>query len=412
MNAATITTNTFQVSRGGTPVIGSVSYISLSHVAIFQPSVPLALNTVYAVTLITGIQTATGTPLSANVTWTFTTTSGIPVLADGMNIYYGDLHNHTSYSDGMGLPVDAFATARANGLDFFALTDHSQLLTDPEWQDTLNRADAATVDNAFVGLRGFEYTNLKGHVNVLDTATYVSHTDPNYDTFEKFYPWIGSQATAIGIFNHPIKTPLRDWNFNDWAFNAQATSRISLRGTPPYPANQYLLSLSTGWYLGAMGSADEHEIEWGRYRFMGIIAPQLTRTAVLDALRARRTFSIDDWRFGLAMRANGYWMGAIIPPASTISFTIVVVNQDPKALLTTLMLYDNGVLVSMVAPFTTDALYTWTPTIQGTPGHFYYVKAYHDNDIASPAAYTSPVWMADTTSFNHYLPMIQNNSVP
>ncbi len=39
--------------------------------------------------------------------------------------YFGLLHSHTSYSDGMGTPDDAYKYAKKTGLDFFALTDHN-----------------------------------------------------------------------------------------------------------------------------------------------------------------------------------------------------------------------------------------------------------------------------------------------
>ena len=45
---------------------------------------------------------------------------------DVMSLYKGELHAHTSDSDGVGTPRDAYIYARdVAGLDFFAVTDHS-----------------------------------------------------------------------------------------------------------------------------------------------------------------------------------------------------------------------------------------------------------------------------------------------
>ncbi|GMW03116.1 MAG: hypothetical protein AMXMBFR84_42520 [Candidatus Hydrogenedentota bacterium] len=40
-------------------------------------------------------------------------------------LWYGLLHSHTAFSDGSGTPEEAFKTARKNGLDFFAVTEHN-----------------------------------------------------------------------------------------------------------------------------------------------------------------------------------------------------------------------------------------------------------------------------------------------
>jgi hypothetical protein len=49
------------------------------------------------------------------------------------NLYFGDLHSHTEYSDGEGTPDQAFEAAIAGGADFMAITDHHYLLLDWEW---------------------------------------------------------------------------------------------------------------------------------------------------------------------------------------------------------------------------------------------------------------------------------------
>ena len=45
--------------------------------------------------------------------------------ANDLNAYFGLLHGHTSYSDGLGTPDDAYESAKEAGLDFFAVTEHT-----------------------------------------------------------------------------------------------------------------------------------------------------------------------------------------------------------------------------------------------------------------------------------------------
>lgn len=40
-------------------------------------------------------------------------------------VFFGNLHSHTSYSDGSGLPSEAYEHAREAGLDFLVISDHN-----------------------------------------------------------------------------------------------------------------------------------------------------------------------------------------------------------------------------------------------------------------------------------------------
>src|SRR5882672_2224067 len=46
-------------------------------------------------------------------------------LVAAQSVYFGDLRSNTSYSDGSGTPAEAYAMAKAAGLNFFAITQHN-----------------------------------------------------------------------------------------------------------------------------------------------------------------------------------------------------------------------------------------------------------------------------------------------
>ncbi len=75
MNASTITTDSFTLLIGSTPVSGSVSYNSGTYTAIFTPSANLAYNTTYVALLNGAIADAAGNPLGSSYLWSFTTAS-------------------------------------------------------------------------------------------------------------------------------------------------------------------------------------------------------------------------------------------------------------------------------------------------------------------------------------------------
>lgn len=74
MNPASIDGSTFTVTGpGSAAVAGQVTYDASSDTAVFTPSNPLALSTLYTATITTGAQDMFGNPLAANFVWTFTT---------------------------------------------------------------------------------------------------------------------------------------------------------------------------------------------------------------------------------------------------------------------------------------------------------------------------------------------------
>ena len=71
MDPSTITTATFTLMLGATPVPGAVTYEGTT--AIFNPTNDLAASTTYTATLTTGVKDLAGNALAATKTWSFTT---------------------------------------------------------------------------------------------------------------------------------------------------------------------------------------------------------------------------------------------------------------------------------------------------------------------------------------------------
>ena len=82
MNASTITTSSFTLKAGTTPVSGSVSYNSSTYTTTLTPGANLSYNTTYTATLSTAITDAAGNPLASAYSWSFTTVAGVTVSID------------------------------------------------------------------------------------------------------------------------------------------------------------------------------------------------------------------------------------------------------------------------------------------------------------------------------------------
>jgi len=330
-----------------------------------------------------------------DVSWYFTVIQSLTTPGH----YLGDIHSHTSYSDGTWRPADAFTYARDTAnIDFLAVTDHSNSVTSPEWADTLTQAGSFTQNGSFVALAGFEYTNsAEGHMNVYNTSTYVSRNDTNYDTLAEFYAWLKTQPDAIAEFNHPFT--LQD--FGSFGYDAGIDQKVTLQevgnGSPPYSYARleasYIYALDKGWHVGATNNQDNHAANWGfpPNNLTGIVASSLTRTEVLAALKAMRTYGTEDRNLGLSFLANGYWMGSTIPSAEgeTISFHVELVDPDSADRIASIQIITTGGQVLASTTGSSNSM-SWDYAYANPGGgNWYYLKVVEaDGDIAI----SSPIW--------------------
>lgn len=72
MDASTISTTTFTLKQGTTPVSGTVTYSGTT--ATFTPSFNLSYSTTYTATITTGVKDAAGNAMASNYTWSFNST--------------------------------------------------------------------------------------------------------------------------------------------------------------------------------------------------------------------------------------------------------------------------------------------------------------------------------------------------
>ncbi len=369
--------------------------------------IALAVHAQHTVTINSGVTDWAGNPLAGPLSWSFGTEA-----TPEMRAFHGDLHNHTSYSDGSLTPAQALAAGKAAGFDFMALTDHSYSIDDTEWANTLSAVDAATIDSQFVAIRGAEYTQgAEGHINVYNTvrhpcrtntgATFCDYT-PNLEvgvTVDGFYHWLavtGTQALdgagSLAQFNHP------GWiNFNDWKYHPEVSPTMRLEevgngngSSYVFSEAEYIRSLDYGWKVGATNNADTHSPDWGTNTAdrTGVWMAGLTKASLLDALRARLTFATEDKDYALYLKGNGVWMGSELPSTSSIAFEIYGNDPDGESGATVQLITFGGAIVTQTT--VASSSFTWQPIVSVTPGvHYYYVKVTQpDGD----RIVSSPIW--------------------
>jgi hypothetical protein len=256
-------------------------------------------------------------------------------------LYWADLHGHSGISDGTGAPEDYFAYARqVAGLDVAALTDHDAFgvrAMDEHletWRRILAAADAADEPGAFVAYAGYEWTNwTSGHKHVLFSGAgprpLLSSRDPRYDTPPEL--WAALPPGALTIAHHPGGGPIgTDWTYHDTEREPLAEI-ISIHGNSesygcprmiyrPKRGGFVFDALGRGIHLGILGGGDTHNGHPGMgdpgaftNGLAGVWARALTREAVWEALRARRTFATSGPRIQLYAELDGRPLGAELP---------------------------------------------------------------------------------------------------
>ena len=371
-------------------------------------------NASHTVNISANVTDWAGNPVSAaSRSWSFVTAGEL-----SMQAYHGDLHNHTSYSDGSLTAATAYATGKANGFDFMAVTDHSYAVDDGEWADMLTAANNATIDGVFVALRGVEYTQgAEGHLNVINSVRHAVRSNtgcaacdytPNLEkgaTVDGFYNWLtytGTQGlngeAVIAQFNHP------GWiNFNDWTYHPEVSPTLKLEEVGngsgvsyAFSEDEYIRSLDYGWKVGATNNADTHSPYWGSNtpHRTGVWMSALTKADLLDALEARRTFATEDSNYELGLKGNGAWMGSEIPNSGSISFTITGFDPDGEGETLVQLISFGGEVVTQTTMPTSD--FTWTPIVSTAPGvHYFYVKVTQpDGD----RIVSTPIWTQSTVN--------------
>ncbi len=267
------------------------------------------------------------------------------------NYYFGAAHAHTAYTDGGiptasctgavngypggATPTEAYLQAASQGqVSWFALTDHNHLFDDAcagcaasalvaRYRDGLAAAQAATTAD-FVGIYGMEWGTISGggHVALYDVPQlfgwepYAEVQTPETD-YLALYAAASDPANqgpygSAGAFCHP-----GTGDFNGFARSAAGLSVVSGLAviSGPYNASGtafadagtryagpkaftdvYQFALQRGWRIGPEAHPDAHCWNYGtstRNRTV-LLAPALTKAALMEAMRRRRFYAASD----------------------------------------------------------------------------------------------------------------------
>lgn len=372
---------------------------------------------------------ASGTGASADAT----AAGGSGVEVEGLALFFGDIHQHSSLSDGMGTVEDTYTRSRDRyGLDFAALADHEWFvrnrLLPSEWAYIQAVNASFHQPGRFISIPAYEWTGRRvplgpGHKNVYFPAEghpIYSLTDTLFDETPELFAQLKRDG-ALAVPHHTGWTGT-DWEHHDPVAQPEVEI-VSVHGAFEHMGNEPIVHrggtpgmfVQDGWArglrFGVLGSSDGHGLEWHhgvgrkedpwRHGLTGVWAPELTRDALFEALAARRVYATSGAPIRLWLEArggDGDGSGAVpraemggelsVRGAPTLESRVVGTARVRYVHL----LRDNEVVHSFGGDADGGRYGSFTFVDEGVaPGtHWYYLRVVQDD---GEMAWSSPIWV-------------------
>lgn len=329
------------------------------------------------------------------------------------NLYFGQLHAHTDISNGAGSVEEAFQYAsQVDGLDFFAVTDHSDSFDnadmgaiDADGADisadwAAGKQAAASVTNGdFVGLFGFEMTwpedKQLGHISTFNTPGWQTRDQADFENvptaLENYYKALTAVPGSVSQFNHPDTVHGDFERFDHYSpqYDA-AVSLLEVAGEDGVVDCEYYdLALDKGWHVAPTNNQNNHNGQWGDASDARtvVLAKDLTEESLYAAMKDRRVYATQDNDLTVYYQLNGTVMGSILPKSEEAEITVFLSDPTDEAIGNVEVVTDGGaVLVSEYVETPSQVL-----ELSASCGHSYYYLRITQPD--GDVAVTAPVWM-------------------
>lgn len=351
-------------------------------------------------------------------------------------VFWGDVHGHTANSDGTGSLDDYFRYAKeVSKLDFVVVSDHDfgsgppWRMPQAVWQQMQDKADAFTVDGKFVAIAGYEWTSQPkywtdvaqgspserlfagkpkffNHKNVY----FSKRTDPLFSAKDAAYMTPDLLAAAVlkqgGLVqnNHPSNGQEgRDqWAYDPVYYSVIANTEMAA-DTVFHKGKSFNIGveqtvrefLNRGGQTGFVKGTDTHAGKPAART--AVLAKELTREAIFDALRHRRTYAVTHARIVLSFRIDGHEMGEAFETANKPMIAVDIQGTD--ALSEVAVIRDGAILTSR-NPGVPHAAFSYVDESFSGKSYYYLrvTQIDKDADCNPSCAWSSPIWVTARTA--------------
>jgi hypothetical protein len=338
---------------------------------------------------------------------------------DGVQYPPKGKHLKPDWQKYQGPPSEHFALAKARGYDFYVVTDHSQeacfnpvSATNEAWIAT-KRAAAEATDSQFVALAGYEHSENNGpggvgHLNVINSAEYLNALAPGID-LPFLYKWLkaaspNGDGPVVVSFNHPGPRQYNNWAYRDPEITDIITMLEVINSDRGTHYQGFLNALDKGWKVSPVAGADNHGLSGIKSRKARtfVLATNLTKVAILDAMKHRRTYASLDGNLQCEYTVNGQIMGSTLDGPTEFRFDITISDPDtdkPGDRITKIDIVKDGGAVARVYDGVPGYTVKWTTSISDSTNKYFFVRVWNAGggdtasaDLSKPVAWLAPVW--------------------
>ncbi len=341
---------------------------------------------------------------------------------DKYGIYFGQIHAHTSISDGAGTLEEALQHAsKVNNLDYIVITDHSNSIDNydsskitenvdksenDEWTYAHNLVKKYTTDK-FTCAYGYEMTwsNGLGHMNTFNTPGFQSRTQSEYSTYStalnNYYAALRTVPDSISQFNHPGTT---FGDFQDFAYYSEENDNLitmievgngegTIGSSGYFPSYEYYTrALDKGWHVAPTNNQDNHKGRWGDANTARtvMLADVNNEDAIYDAMRNYRIYATEDNDLSIYYTLNDNIMGTILEKedvGDTVELKAEIKDPTDSKIGKVEVIVNGGMSIASQNVDKSEATVTFE--VPSSYSYYYLKITEADKDIAV----TAPVWV-------------------
>jgi hypothetical protein len=368
----------------------------------------------------------------------------VPALGE-YQVYFGDIHSHSAVSDklgdergcGTGTREENFEYARdISCLDIYSLSEHDWQMNNMDWQNLQEITDHYYQAGKFVTLHSFEWTSQSyGHRNIYylqkggqffasDFTGRQNTIDDRNPSPQQLWEVLDRQGMpAITIPHHTTSCffPLSLFDYynpkydrlleiySSWA-NAEVAGNPFTEGDDKYACLHAMNFLNSGFRFGFVASSDGHDACPGNaqsphhkpgyralYHYLGsgrvaVLAKELTREAVFDALVQRRCYATTGEHIVLDFNLDGFLMGSELSVTQLSQQPRLVVEAQGTARIARLEICRNGHYIAQQSGSSVKEKLEWVDEMfNPREENYYYARVIQED---GEIAWASPIWVS------------------
>ena len=351
-----------------------------------------------------------------------------------LNYYFGNLHSHSSYSDGNKAdtskkPTDDYAFAKtAMCMDFLGISEHNHSeagMNLSSWAPGIAAATAATT-STFIAMHGQEWGVIgtqgtagdhAGHVLVYGLDSLAGWEAGNYQLNVPKSTYLGTSGlfdiinrhgnNAFASLAHPD-----NYDYNDIlhsAYNVAADDAIAatcVETGPAFSTNTsytdpstlsffafYKNMLGKGYHLGPTIDHDNHYMTFGKTAKtrLAVLATSLSEANILDAMRKMRFYATEDCAAKINFTINTtYPIGSIITKAGAPVISVTTITGSTVSSIKLMHGVPGSGSAATTLTSTTSSSLTYNHTALANLATEYYFLDITESD--GSRIITAPIW--------------------